>query len=484
MVNWQLPHSPLIHILDDYSLLNIFFLTRPALLDEGEDSILQILGGGEWNRERWWYGLVQVCRRWRYIMLESASYLRLSYICVRGTPVADMLANSPPLPLIIDHYDEHRDLTAKDEEGILLALQHRGRVRRIRLVNPIPILQRLVNALDGEFPILEYLLVMHRRFQIPTIENNTNFKLPESFRAPYLRHLLVENFVLLIGSPLLTTMGNLVTLSLNQIPPSASFHPNALLQWLSLLPQLEILGISFNSHFPGRDIERQLLLTPIRTRVTLPNLYWLGFQGASAYLEALLPWVTIPLLERLQVYFFNQMTYSLPQLQQFMSTARNLRLKTATLTFHEDYVNMKACPDMETKMFTLSVDLGGRRLNWQVASAAQISHALRTVFSAAEYLTLEYGKHFRSAEWIDEADRTQWRELFRSLDKVKTLHVDYRLVYQVSRALQPGEGESPAELLPELQELSYSAKGTLHNVFAVFIDARQKAGRPVTVIQF
>jgi hypothetical protein len=167
-----------------------------------------------------------------------------------------------------------------------------------------------------------------------------------------------------------------------------------------------------------------------------------------------------------------------------MSTARNLRVKTATLTFHEDYVNMKAYPDKEAKMFTLSVDLGGRHLNWQVASAAQIFHALKTVFSAADHLTLEYGKHFRSAEWINEADRIQWRELLGSPDKVKTLYVDYRLVKQLSRALQPGEGESPAELLPELQELSYFAAGTSHNAFALFIDARQKAGRPVTVIHF
>jgi hypothetical protein len=69
------------------------------------------------------------------------------------------------------------------------------------------------------------------------------------------------------------------------------------------------------------------------TRVTLPNLRWLGFRGTSAYLEALLPWVTIPLLEKLQVYFFNRMIYSIPHLRQFMSTAGNLRLKTATVTF-------------------------------------------------------------------------------------------------------------------------------------------------------
>jgi hypothetical protein len=48
-----------------------------------------------------------------------------------------MLAHSPPaIPLIIDHFDdEYQDLTAEDEKGIILALQHRDRVRRIRIRN-------------------------------------------------------------------------------------------------------------------------------------------------------------------------------------------------------------------------------------------------------------------------------------------------------------------------------------------------------------
>src|SRR6266849_4427687 len=58
-----------IHILDNDSLLNIFHFCRPA----APDVVKMILGGGNWNHERWWYSLVQVCRRWRYLVLESAS---------------------------------------------------------------------------------------------------------------------------------------------------------------------------------------------------------------------------------------------------------------------------------------------------------------------------------------------------------------------------------------------------------------------------
>jgi hypothetical protein len=218
------------------------------------------------------------------------------------------------------------------------------------------------------------------------------------------------------------------------------------------------------------------------TRVTLPNLHWLGFQGASAYLEALLPWVTTPLFERLHVRFFNQLAYSIPHLLQFMSTAGILPFKIVTVVFREDHLTVLAYPHKEAMLYTLITLLGGRHLDWQVS---QVFHTLRTVFSGVEHLTLKYDRHSISPEWNDEADRTQWREFLGSVGNVKTLFVGGELIEQLSHCLQPGEGEPPTELLPELQELSYSALASSPdgaNAFTPFIDARQKAGRPVTMV--
>jgi hypothetical protein len=124
-----------IHILDDDSLLNLFSLFRPSLFEENQDDSVP---RGNWLRERWWYKLVHVCQRWRYLILGSVSHLGLCLVCTRGTPVADMLTRSPPLPLIIGFEDENHGLTAEDEEGIMLALQHRNRVRRIYFRMPVP----------------------------------------------------------------------------------------------------------------------------------------------------------------------------------------------------------------------------------------------------------------------------------------------------------------------------------------------------------
>ena len=135
-------------------------------------------------------------------------------------------------------------------------------------------------------------------------------------------------------------------------------------------------------------------------------------------------------------------------------------------------------------MFTLEMDLGGKHLDWQVGCAAQVFHMLRARISVLEHLTLEYGRHSMSldSEWNNEADRTQWRELLGSFDNLKTLYVDLALVGQLSRSLQPSNGESLTELLPELQELWYSGGRCLPNAFTPFVDARRKAGCPITVI--
>ena len=70
-----------------------------------------------------------------------------------------MLANSLPLPLIIDNYGQHRNIASEVEDEIILALEQRERVHRIRIRLPLLNSERLITVIDGEYPILEYLIM-------------------------------------------------------------------------------------------------------------------------------------------------------------------------------------------------------------------------------------------------------------------------------------------------------------------------------------
>jgi hypothetical protein len=473
-----------IYILDDDSLLKIFYLLRPALLDENEVESTRILQGGQWHRERWWYDLVHVCRAWRYLVFASASYLGLSLVCSPGTPVAQMLAHSPPLPLTIDYlYKNHNDLTAEDEEGIMIAIQRRDHVRRIRLRMSASSLQKLITATDGEFPILEHLYISS------STKHNTSLRLilPQSFQAPHLRHLILGNFAsgFQIGSPLLTAAGALVTLAVARIHPSTYFSPNELLQQLSVMPQLETLKVTFHSPLPNRDVKRQLLRTPLLTHVTLPNLRWFAFKGANAYLEALLLRMTTPFLEKLQIYFFNQLTYSIPNLAQFMNATENPRYHKVILAFHTHKVFVAIYPRDGVTTTPFYAHSHCRHLDWQVSSMVQILNAPIPVLSVAEHLTLRFKEHSMSSnsEGHNEVDRTKWHELLSPFTNVKNLEVAHELVGDISGLLESDNGEPPMGLLPELKELRYPAKHGTRNAFSAFINARQNVGRPVALIR-
>ena len=65
----------------------------------------------------------------------------LFLFCTYDTPVADMQAHSPLLPLIACYLKKDCELTtAEDEDGIILVLK---RVRRVRLYNAGSTMQRL-----------------------------------------------------------------------------------------------------------------------------------------------------------------------------------------------------------------------------------------------------------------------------------------------------------------------------------------------------
>ncbi|KAI0245518.1 hypothetical protein BJV78DRAFT_1287661 [Lactifluus subvellereus] len=468
----KIPHSP-IHTLNNDALLNIFYLYRLEAVDEYDK---EGYPNSDWRGQCWWYKLAQVCRWWRYLILESPSQLDLHLLCANGVPIANMLAHSPPLPLAIFCHEYYREMTEEDEEGILLALRHSDRVHYITLYLPTPKLQKIMTTMNEQFPILERMSIRSW-----TEGDRSLALLPRTFQAPHLRHLYLSPAALPIGSPLLTTTVGLVTLILGDIPPFAYFSPSSLLTRLSLMLQLETLMIVFYSRLPSRDFARQLLDTPIMTQVTLPNLHWFSFTGVSAYLEGLLAQISAPVLNNLQIYLFNQLTFTVPRLLQFMGTSETLIFSTVRLAFGNDFAELVAVKPEKQRWCPFAVRIMCRHLDWQVSSAAQILDTLQPVLSVVEDLVLTHVEHDRSSEWHNEVDRTLWRQLLRPFSNLKTLHVQNELIGKLAGSLQTDDGEPPLELLPNLEKVGYSGGDDARDAFTPFIDQRQVAGHPVNL---
>ena len=168
-----------------------------------------------------------------------------------------------------------------------------------------------------------------------------------------------------------------------------------------------------------------------------------------------------------------QLTFSVPQLVQFIGRTEIFRFDRAEFHYYSERVCVQVNPhetNMRLAAFSINVDCW--HLDWQVSSVAQIFNVFSQMFSAVEHLTLSHGVHSQSSEEHNEVDRTEWRKLLRSFNNVKTLRIHRRLVEELSRCLRLDDGEHPLELLPELQELTYSASGNANDAFTSFIDDR------------
>ena len=248
-----------------------------------------------WGGQRWWYKLAQVCRWWRYLILASPSRLDLHLLCTHGVPIADMLAHSPPLPLAIYHCGFGHETTEEDEEGILLALRLSDRVHYIHFDLPSRKLWNIITTMDEQFPILGRLYIWS--WTEGDTEGDTGLLFPlvllRIFQAPHLLHLVLGPAALPIGSPIIHECRGPRHSYPCRDPTIPLFPPSYLLTWLSLMPQLENLGIRFYSPLRDDDDEDEIQLlgqldTPIIMHITLPNLRRFEFRGVSTNLEGLL----------------------------------------------------------------------------------------------------------------------------------------------------------------------------------------------------
>ena len=387
-----------------------------------------------------------------------------------------MLAHAPPLPLIIDHtailFGMNTD-TAEAERRTLLALKHRDRVRRIRVRVYDPPSMSIIEAIGEVFPLLEYL----------HISLNTSLSLPSTLRAPHLRHLVLFNIAFPIGSPLLA---GLVTLSLDYVNLFANFGPNEFLQQLSLMPHLETFRINFSSFFSTQDVQGELLQIPLSTHVALPKLRWFGFGGPSAYMDAVLPRITMPLLRVTEIMprtsNLLDVTSSILSTLESMRKTENPGLCSVKVIFYHTHIAVVMYPHQRTGMPTFLFQPFYLGHDGMLDFTVQMFDGIRTVLSEVETLTLE------DRAWVSYkrfALQTGWRELLMSFNQVRTLHVSGTdLIKGLSHSLRPRDGESAIELLPMLRVLSCTEGSHVVKSFKSFLAARRNAGFPVTIIHW
>jgi len=474
---------PPIHILDDDSLLIIFSLYRPVILVGADIGVRAGNSGpprwGEWTRERWWHELSHVCQRWRKLILASASYLGLCLVCTYGTSVARMLECFPPLPIVLDYPHVDRRRTAQDKDGILLALQHRARLYRIRLCVPPSHEEKLVMAIEMEFPMLEYLYIGISNLVIV----HQDLEISQTFQAPRLRHLALTRCPFLVASPSLMTSTGLVTLSLMSLPHQCCYHPYDLIQRLSVLTQLEVLRISTFDDRLTHELEGQQSDIPLITHLTLPNLRLFEFAGHNNYLKTLLPWMTTPLLEKLQIIFIPYMTTPAPTLNflfllQFINKADVLGFGSAKLLFDGLGATARVYPREGARVYDFYLRTITSPLHLQVPEMAKIFGNLGPAFSSVVDLTIDYSGHNLLYEW---AELVHWRDLLKCVNNVKILRVHGISAKDLSYCLLTG-GEPLPGVLPQLQVVECPVGCDARDAFAAFVNLRKAEGYPIRLI--
>jgi hypothetical protein len=162
------------------------------------------------------------------------------------------------------------------------------------------------------------------------------------------------------------------------------------------MPQLEKLGVEFSFPVPKRDFVDTTIMT---RHMILPNLRSFSFKGVTAYLEGLLARITTPVLFAFHVKFFNQLTFTVPRLLQFIRSSEDfvMTLTSLSLVFDPNFQVIILKMDGHRGSCGRSFDLWikCRYLNWQVASAARLFHPRSPVLSVVEKLTLNLnlGEH-------------------------------------------------------------------------------------------
>src|SRR5712671_2419543 len=438
-----------------------------------------------------WHALVHVCSRWRYLVFASPRRLNLRLEYGGCRPISRVLDAWPVLPVTLlstlrflpSGLSHPKSEQWFDNSIAALESEHYNRIREIRIFYTTESrLERFAAAMQKPFPELTCL-------ELSVFGGGLVPVLPDSFlggSAPRLRDLWLSSIPLPSMPKLLLSANDLVTLCLDDIPDSGYISPDAMATALTVMTRLEYLRLKFLSP-RSRPDPASRLLHPL-TRFVLPALTRLMFKGVYEYLEDLLTRIDAPLLDYLDITFFMDLDFDVPQLYRLIDHAEAFNaFDQAQVLILNRAIQLKLDPragkvDRRTQ---LRLQILCKELDYQLSSLAQVCSSSFPLASAVEDLRIY--DHLLPSPLAVDMETGQWLEILDPFTALKNVRLTQELAAHVCSALQELSGERVTEVLPTLQGLfidlpsSESLPEGIRKATKTFVDARRRSGHPVSV---
>ena len=465
-----------IDILPDDVLLGIFDFyvdTISQPYDSSDPYILQ-------SEIEEWQLLVQVCRRWRSLVLGSPHRLNLRLYCGLETPAKDALDVWPPLPLIVC---DNLISPLADPSNVFAALEQSNRVCQVDLELSAWGLEVVAShIMQVPFPELTDLRLSSN---IEYIDDP--MVVPDSFLSgsvpPRLRILTLDNIPFPGLPKLLSSATHLVHLYLRYIPPTGYISPEAMAALVSSLSSLRILCLKFQ--FFQYLLDRGSQILPPPKRFILPALDEFLFTGDSDYFEDFVTFIDARQLDEMHITFFNQIHSHYPRLARFINrTSTPSALYKAQIQL--DCWNISVALLARSK--TIKIEFLYPEPSRRLSSVIQICNSSLDPLSAVEDLYI--GLQHKDLVWEgNPVENTLWLQILLPFIAVKNLYLSKGFMPSIAATLHEVAERGITEVLPSLQNIfveGLESSGPFHeNIghenIGQFVTARQLSGRPVAI---
>jgi len=309
-------------------------------------------------------------------------------------------------------------------------------------------------------------------------DNGVTPALPATFMggsAPRLQSLQLKGISFPALPNFTLSPDDLTLLDLHDIPSTGYISPETMVAFLSTLTRLQFLTIEFKTPIIPPN-PRSQRVTPT-VRVLLPVLLQFRFKGVCKYLEDMVAQIDTPLLVIFDVVFFNQLTFTIPRLSQFICCTETIK------SYSQPQLTFTSCQVLigfsHGSLHGISLCILCSPSDWQLSSIVELCGPPLCLVERLQILN----GIVDPSKWQGDVDQVQWREVLRPFTSVRELYVSDTMWPLLAPSLKELTGERTMDVLPMLYDLflELEPSASPQKIVESLITARNLAGHPVAV---